>query len=65
MVLTHTDVLVIQRQRGVFVVTQAAELALLASGVVFAAHTRDHVDVVDVAAAVGVTVTLAVWQEQT
>lgn len=38
-------------------------LAVLASGVVLAADARDDVQVVDVAAAVGVAVALTVWKE--
>ena len=58
--LTDTDVLVVQRQCGVSIVTEAAVLTVLASRVVFTADARDHIDEVDVAAAVGVTVTLTV-----
>lgn len=58
--LTHTDVLVVQCQRGVSIVTEATVLTVLSSRVVFAAYTRDHVDEVDVAAAAGVSVTLTV-----
>lgn len=57
---TNTDVLVGQRQRGVSVVTKATVLTILPPRVVFTAHTCDHVDEVDVAAAVGVTITLTV-----
>lgn len=38
-------------------------LAVLASGVVLAADARDDVQVVDVAAAVGVAVALTVWKK--
>ena len=58
--LTDTNVLVVQWQRGVSIVTKATGLATLTSRVVFTAHTCDHVEEVDVAAAVGVTVTLTV-----
>lgn len=58
--LTDTDVLVVQRQRGVSVVTEPTVLTVLSSCVVFTAHTCDHVDEVDVAAAVGVAITLTV-----
>lgn len=37
-------------------------LAVLAPGVVLAADARDNVQVVDVAAAVGVAVALTVWK---
>lgn len=58
--LTDTNVLVVQRQQGVAIVTKATELTVLSSCVVFTADTCDHVDEVNVAAAVGVTVTLTV-----
>lgn len=62
-VLTDADVLVIQLSRSVAEVPQPAVLAVLASGVVLAADARDDVQVVDVAAAVGVAVALTVWKE--
>lgn len=58
--LTNTDVLIIQFGRGVAEVSQSAVLAVLASGVVLAADTSDDVQVVDVAAAVGVAIALTV-----
>lgn len=58
--LTDADALVIQFSRSVAVVSQPAVLAVLAPGVVLAADARDDVQVVDVAAAVGVAVALAV-----
>lgn len=59
-VLTHTDVFIVQRQRGIFIVAQATVLTLLTSRVVLAAHACDRVDEVNVAAAVGVTIALTV-----
>lgn len=61
-VLTDADVLVVQLSRSVAEVPQPAVLAVLASGVVLAADARDDVQVVDVAAAVGVAVALTVWK---
>lgn len=58
--LTHADALVVQFGGGVAEVAQPAVLAVLAPGVVLAADARDDVQVVDVAAAVGVAVALAV-----
>lgn len=58
--LTDADALVIQFGRGVAEVSQPAVLAVLAPGVVLAADTCDDVQVVDVAAAVGVAVALTV-----
>lgn len=58
--LTDADALIIQFSRGVAEVSQSAVLAVLAPGVVLAADARDDVQVVDVAAAVGVAVALAV-----
>lgn len=58
--LTDADALVVQFSRSVAVVSQPAVLAVLAPGVVLAADARDDVQVVDVAAAVGVAVALAV-----
>lgn len=62
-VLTDADVLVIQLSRGVAEISESAVLAVLASGVVLAADARDDVQVVDVAAAVGVAVALTVWKD--
>ena len=59
--LTDAHVLVVQLRGAVSVVAQAAVLAVLAPRVVLAAHTGHHVQEVDVAAAVGVAVALAVW----
>lgn len=58
--LTDADALVVQFSRSVAVVAQPAVLAVLAPGVVLAADARDDVQVVDVAAAVGVAVALTV-----
>lgn len=58
--LTDADALVVQFSRGVAVVAQPAVLAVLAPGVVLAADACDDVQVVDVAAAVGVAVALTV-----
>lgn len=58
--LTDADALVVQFSRSVAVVAQPAVLAVLAPGVVLAADTRDDVQVVDVAAAVGVAIALTV-----
>ena len=59
--LTDAHVLVVQLGGAVAVEAQAAVLAVLASRVVLAADTGHHVEEVDVAAAVGVAVALAVW----
>lgn len=59
-ILTDADVLVIQLSRSVAEISEPAVLAVLASGVVLAADARDDVQVVDVAAAVGVAVALTV-----
>lgn len=59
--LTDAHVLVVQLCGAVAVEAEAAVLAVLAPRVVLAAHTGDHVEEVDVAAAVGVAVALAVW----
>lgn len=61
--LTNADVLIIQFGGGVAEVSQPAVLAVLASGVVLAADAGDNVQVVDVAAAIGVAVTLTVYEE--
>lgn len=58
--LTYADILVVQLGRAVAVEAQAAVLAVLAPSVVLAAHAGHHVQKVDVAAAVGVAVALAV-----
>lgn len=58
--LTDADALVVQFSRSVAVVAQPAVLAVLAPGVVLAADACDDVQVVDVAAAVGVAVALTV-----
>lgn len=58
--LTDADALVVQLSRGVAVVAQPAVLAVLAPGVVLAADAGDDVQVVDVAAAVGMAVALTV-----
>lgn len=58
--LTDADALIIQFGRGVAEVSQSAVLAVLAPGVVLAADACDNVQVVDVAAAVGVAVALTV-----
>lgn len=62
--LTYAYILIIQLRRAVAVEAQAAVLAVLAPRVVFAAHTGHHVQEVDVAAAVGVAVALAVCREE-
>ena len=62
--LTDADALIVQFSRGVAEVSQSAVLAVLAPGVVFAADARDDVQVVDVAAAVGVAVALTVWNKR-
>lgn len=62
--LTNADVLIIQLCRAIAIVAQAAVLTVLASSVVFAADAGHHVQEVNVAAAVGVAVTLAVWTSQ-
>lgn len=59
--LTDAHVLVIQLGRAVAVEAQTAVLAVLASRVVLAADAGHHVEEVDVAAAVGVAIALAVW----
>lgn len=59
-VLTYADILVVQLGGAVAVEAQAAVLAVLAPRVVLAAHAGHHVQEVDVAAAVGVAVALAV-----
>lgn len=56
----YADALIVQLSRGVAVVSQPAVLAVLAPGIVLAAHTGDDVQVVDVTAAVGVAVALTV-----
>lgn len=58
--LTDADALVVQFSRSVAVVAQPAVLAVLASGVVLTADACDDIQVVDVAAAVGVAVALTV-----
>lgn len=58
--LTDADALVVQFSRSVAVVAQPAVLAVLTSGVVLTADACDDVQVVDVAAAVGVAVALTV-----
>lgn len=63
-VLTYAYILVIQLRRAVAVEAEAAMLAVLAPRVVLAAHAGHHVQEVDVAAAVGVPVALAVCGEQ-
>lgn len=60
MVLTYADILIVQLGGAVAVEAQAAVLAVLAPRVVLAAHAGHHVQEVDVAAAVGVAVALAV-----
>lgn len=62
--LTDADALIIQFGRGVAEVSQSAVLAVLAPGVVLAADACDDVQVVDVAAAVGVAVALTVWKKK-
>lgn len=62
--LTNADVLIIQLGRAIAIVAQAAVLTVLASSVVFAADAGHHVQEVNVAAAVGVAVALAVWTSQ-
>lgn len=62
-ILTDADVLIIQLSRSVAEITESAVLAVLASGVVLAADARDDVQVVNVAAAVGVAVALTVWKD--
>lgn len=62
--LTDADALIIQFGRGVAVESQSAVLAVLAPGVVLAADACDDVQVVDVAAAIGVAVALAVWKKK-
>lgn len=59
-VTLDADALIIQFGGGVAEVSQSAVLAVLAPGVVLAADTCDDVQVVDVAAAVGVAVALTV-----
>lgn len=60
--LTNADALIIHFSRSVAVVSQPAVLAVLAPGVVLAADACDDVQVVDVAAAVGVAVALTVYK---
>ena len=62
--LTYAYILVIQLCRAVAVEAQAAVLAVLAPRVVLAADAGHHVEEVDVAAAVGVAVALAVCGEE-
>lgn len=62
--LTNADVLIVQLCRAVAVVAQPAVLAVLTSRVVFAADAGHHIQEVNVAAAVGVTVAFAVWGGQ-
>lgn len=62
--LTNADVLVVQLSRAIAIVAQAAVLTVLAPSVVFAADAGHHVQEVNVAAAVGVAVALAVWTSQ-
>lgn len=57
----YADILVVQLGGAVSVEAQPAVLAVLAPRVVLAAHAGHHVQEVDVAAAVGVPVALAVW----
>lgn len=59
--LTDAHVLVVQLCRAVSVVAQTAVLAMLAPRVVLAADAGHHIQEVNVAAAVGVAVALAVW----
>lgn len=59
--VTDAHVLVVQLGGTVAVEAQTAVLAVLASRVVLAADAGHHVEEVDVAAAVGVAVALAVW----
>lgn len=59
--LTDADIFIVQLGGAVAVEAQAAVLAVLAPRVVFAADAGHHVEEVDVAAAVGVAVALAVW----
>lgn len=61
---THTHTLVVQFDWEIPVVAHATMLAVLAARVVLTAHTRDNVQVVDVTAAVGVAMTLTVWEEE-
>lgn len=61
--LTDTDTLIVQFSRSIAEVSQPAVLAVLAPGVVLAADACDDVQVVDVAAAVGVAVALTVWKK--
>ena len=58
--LTGADAFVVQLSGGVPEVAHPAVLAVLAPGVVLAAHTGHNVQVVDVATAVRVAVTLTV-----
>lgn len=62
--LTYAYILVVQLRRAVAVEAQAAVLAVLAPRVMLAAHAGHHVEEVDVAAAVGVAVALAVCGEE-
>lgn len=62
--LTYAYILVIQLRRAVAVEAQAAVLAVLAPRVVLAAHAGHHVQEVDVAAAVGVAIALAVCRKE-
>lgn len=62
--LTYAYILIVQLCRAVAVEAQAAVLAVLAPRVVLAAHAGHHVQEVDVAAAVGVAVALAVCREE-
>ena len=62
--LTHADALVVQLGGGVAEVSQATVLAVLPPGVVLAAGARHDVQVVDVAAAVGMAVALTVWRRE-
>lgn len=62
--LTGADALIIQFSRGVAEVSQSAVLAVLAPGVVLTADACDDVQVVDVAAAVGVAIALTVWKRR-
>ena len=62
--LTHADTLVVQLGRGVAEVSQATVLAVLSAGVVLAADAGHDVQVLDVAAAVGMAVALTVWRRE-
>lgn len=62
--LTYAHIFIVQFCRGIAVVAQLAQLAVLASSVVLTAHANDGVQHLDVAASVGVAKALTVLQRQ-